>query len=111
MSVVYVFILYGYTPTPTQCKYNIKDYHCLLVLVCVYNSGISAKVSVEKNAQRSRKCIQVYLVCLALMFLHATRLIGAYFHLSLYSDLLSSSQRPHIRQFAVESFGFLLRKV
>ena len=30
---------------------------------------------------------------------------------SLYSKLLLQSQKPHIRQFAVESFGFLLRKV
>lgn len=29
---------------------------------------------------------------------------------SLYSELLSQSQKSHIRHFAVESFGFLLRK-
>ena len=31
--------------------------------------------------------------------------------LSIYSELLLQTQKPHIRQFAVESFGFLLRKV
>jgi U3 small nucleolar RNA-associated protein 20 len=30
---------------------------------------------------------------------------------SLYSELLVQSQKSHIRQFAAESFGFLLRKV
>ena len=30
---------------------------------------------------------------------------------SLYSELMLQFQKPHVRQFAVESFGFLLRKV
>ena len=30
---------------------------------------------------------------------------------SLYSELMLQTQKPHIQKFAVESFGFLLRKV